>query len=91
MDYKDFAFSPICGLRTGFSANRRTAYRRDPSSWYDGAVALSDRRLRRREFFEIRIESLRADKWTGSLAIGTFPVYLFISARINRLCYIVAN
>lgn len=86
MDYEDFAFSLICGLRTGFSANRRTAYRRDSSSCYDGAVALSDRRLRRREFFEIRIDSLRADKWTGSLAIGTYPVYLFISARIIRLC-----
>lgn len=71
VDYEDFTFSRTCSARTGFSVNRRTAYRKDPSSCYDGAVALSHRPLRRREFFEIRMDSLREDKWTGSLAIGT--------------------
>ena len=75
VDYEDFYFSRICGGRTGFSTNRRTAYRKDPSSCYDGAIALSHRPLRRRELFEIRMDSLRADKWTGSVAIGTFSVH----------------
>ena len=66
----EFAFHYRCGARTSLSSDRRIATRKDPSSCYDGALAMSDRTLKVNEYFEIRLDTVRNDKWTGSLAFG---------------------
>ena len=69
-------FHNFSGIRTVLSEDQCTAERKDAVANYDGAIALSEYCLKRGEFFEITLDSIVNEKWTGSLSIGSYRLTL---------------
>ena len=68
----EVCFSSWCGARAQLSSEGRKASRQDPSSCYDGALVVTNRPLKVNDYFEVLLDSVKEDKWTGSISLGRY-------------------